>query len=84
VIIAEWKPIQEMIPNDIETKYLSASDFFKWLKTIDLSEFEKDVWFYLDLYNSLPWPLAKILDELYKLININIHDHSPIRKQKKP
>jgi hypothetical protein len=33
---------------------------------------------YRALYYSLPFPLAKLLDEIYKILGINIHDPSPL------
>jgi hypothetical protein len=79
----QWKPIQKMIPYDIESDSMSSKDFFNWFRDFDLGTSEKDVWFYLDLYNKLPWPVSKVLDELYKINEISIHDHSPLRTRRK-
>jgi len=75
----QWRSIQHMIPEQIDSDFLSSTEFLEWFKDHDLSNTEKDVWFYLNIYNKLPWPISKVLDEIYKMNNIHIHDHSPTR-----
>lgn len=80
LIETNWKKLQNMIPNEIEHDFYGSKEFFEWFRNFDLKLSEYDVEIYRDIYNKLPFPIAKILDEFYKLININIHEHSPVLK----
>jgi hypothetical protein len=82
-IEAYWKPIKRIIPKKIDYNPFRSKDFFEWFSHFDLRSKEKNVWIYRDIYNKLPYSLSKVLDILYKMIGINIHDHSPIRLAEK-
>ncbi|MHA1711253.1 MAG: hypothetical protein ACTSUS_04210 [Candidatus Freyarchaeota archaeon] len=79
----EWKGIQTMIPERIENDIYGSKEFFEWFRNFNLDLAQKDVWLYRDLYHRLPYPLARLLDILYDLVGINIHEHSPIRPGQK-
>ena len=78
-----WKVLQSMIPERIEGDLYGSKEFFEWFKNFNLDLARKDVWFYRDLYNRLPYPLACLLDVVYDILGINIHEHSPIRPNQK-
>jgi hypothetical protein len=81
-----WIPFQEYVKkhdthDEIKKEIDGTKEFFEWFKNYDLSKSESDVWLYRDIYNILPYPVAKVLDEFYRLLGIKIHDHSPIRPE---
>jgi hypothetical protein len=78
-IVAYWKPIKKAIPEPLEHNLFNCKHFFEWFKSFDIESKEKNVWFFRDLYNNLPYTLSKGLDALYKTLGIRIHDHSPVR-----
>jgi len=75
-----WFPIKDMIPEKINSDLYGFSNFLEWFRSIDIRSSVRDVWVYRDIYNKLPFPLAKVLDELYKVLGIKIHEPSPVRR----
>jgi hypothetical protein len=73
---------QKNLPNHIEHDIYGSRDFFNWFRDFDLQSKEKDVWFYRDIYNSLPYSMARILDKFYSIIGIRIHDNRPQPRKK--
>ena len=71
-------PLQRNISDKIEYDLFGSKEFFKWFKDYDLKSSIKNVWSYRDFYNWLPFTIAKILDKIYQIIGVDIHDHSPI------
>jgi hypothetical protein len=63
---------QKMIPDVIEFDLYGSRDYFIWLR--DFKSSKKDVWIYRDIYDYLPYLLAKGVDEVYKLLKIDIHE----------
>jgi hypothetical protein len=74
--------IKNMIPENIEFDLYGSKDFFTWFRG-STGRVEKDVWLYRDVYVSLPYPIAKVLDKLYRIVGINIHEHSPVMPEKR-
>ena len=74
--------VQSMIPENIEFDIYGSKAYFEWLRNYRSLE-PKDVWFYKDVYDFLPYPLAKILNEVYKLFNIDVHKDCPVIPQKR-
>jgi hypothetical protein len=70
--------LQKSLPDDIDDDFYGSKAFFNWFRDFDLKLQEKDVWFYRDLYHRLPYPLARILNKLYGLGDIRIHDNMPL------
>jgi hypothetical protein len=83
-IEAYWKPIQRIIPETIDHAPFGSEAFFEWFSHFNLKSKDKNVWMYRDIYNKIPYAFSKYLDVLYKVMGVNIHDHSPIRPAKKP
>ena len=81
---------QKMIPDKIGVGVHGVNEFFKWYKEQDLTRGRsgRNVAAYRDLYNKLPFPIAKYLDKFYSIVGIKLHGGSPIlprtRKQWKP
>ena len=67
---------QMLIPDVIEYDFYGSKEFFEWFKKFRPRE--KNVWLYRDIYYKLPYNVSKILDEFYKIMNIDIHEHNPI------
>ncbi|MCW4038843.1 MAG: hypothetical protein NWF13_08940, partial [Candidatus Bathyarchaeota archaeon] len=74
--------MQQTLPNPIEQDFYGSRAFFDWFRGFDFQSKEKDVWRYRDLYHSLPYPLAKILNKLYLLAGIRIRDKRPLPRKK--
>jgi hypothetical protein len=76
---------QKMIPDKIEHDLHGSKDFFEWYKEQDLIYSHGiDFGIYRDLYNMLPFTIAKCLDVLYSKIGIKLHGNPvlpPTRKQ---
>jgi len=79
-----WGKIYDNIPDRIDNDLYGSKEFFKWFKTLDLTkEIEKNnenyskIYRARKLYNRIPWLMAKILDEIYKKIGIQIHEATP-------
>jgi len=83
VLDYQWGPIIEAIPENIEYDIYGSRELLEWIKKHDISSTEKDVWFFRDIYMNLPWSIAKGLNEIYKIFDINISEHSPVRTKKK-
>jgi hypothetical protein len=80
-IKSEWIPIQEKIPDVIDYDQFGSKKFFEWFKSIDLWALKmKNYKHYRNVYYMLPFSFAKCIDEFYKLISINIHEHTPYRE----
>jgi len=73
---------QKEIPDIIEYDLYGSREFFMWLRDFHKPH-ERDVWCYRELYDSLPYPLAKILNEIYKKLKINIHFGNPHLSQQR-
>jgi hypothetical protein len=61
-----------MIPEVIEYDLYGSRSYFEWLREFKSSK--KDVWFYRDIYDFLPYLLAKGIDEVYRILDIDIHE----------
>ncbi len=72
---AAFRRMQENLPTHIEHDFCGSREFFNWLRDFDLQSKKKDVWLYRDIYHSLPYSVAKILDRLYLNMGILIHDY---------
>jgi len=70
------------IPDNIEYDLYGSKEFFMWLRSYHKPH-ERDVWRYRELYDSLPYQLAKILNEIYKKLKINIHFGNPHLSQER-
>jgi hypothetical protein len=79
-----FSELQESIPDRIDYDFYGSRAFFLWFKTFNLASQEKNVWFYREIYLQLPYSIARILDKLYMLMNIRIHDQGPLIRQTKP
>jgi hypothetical protein len=69
-----WSDIntQKMIPESIDFDLYGSKKYFEWLR--DFKSIKKDVWIYRDIYDFLPYLLAKGVDEVYRIFNIDIHE----------
>jgi len=75
---------QSVLPENNDYDYHGSKEFFEWLKCFTLSDNDlaKDRWIYRDFYDILPYSIAKIVNEFYKIFNINIHYGNPKLPQK--
>ena len=73
---------QKIIPEKINFDICGSKAYFEWLREYK-SKKPKDVWLYKDLYNFLPYTLAKALDIFYKALDIDIHKDNPEIPRKK-
>jgi len=71
----EWSDLntQKLIPHAIEYDLHGSKAYFEWLREFKPSD-KKDVWRYRDLYDYLPYLIAKFANEIYKIFNINIYE----------
>jgi hypothetical protein len=67
---------QKIIPESIDFDLYGYKEFSKWLRSFHGTEKIQDL-FYRDLYDSLPFPMAKVLNEIYKILGINVHFGNP-------
>lgn len=74
-----WTQIKNAIPLEIEHDLFGSKKFFDWFRDFDFKTTQK-VWFFTDLYNLLPYQLARPLDMFYKKFRINVHVEPVIRK----
>jgi hypothetical protein len=74
-----WNQIKNSIPAKIEHDIYGSKKFFDWFRDFDFMKTEKN-WFYVDLYNSLPYKIAKQLDKAYQKLGINVHQEPVIRE----
>ena len=84
--IESWKEYQQKIPDQTEEVIQGLNEFFQWFKGFDINSMAKDIWIYRDIYHKLPFTISKVLNELYKMMGINIFEHTPVRpnaRQKK-
>jgi hypothetical protein len=76
----QWRIIQSLLSETIEQDNHGSREFFEWFRDYDFKSAEKN-WFYTDLYTSLPYSLAKILDKFYSKMGINVHDEAFVREK---
>jgi len=71
---------QKMIPDNIDDDFQGSKKFLEWFKELDLrsASSDKNVGFYRDLYNKLPFSIAKFLDKFYTIRGIHIHGINPV------
>jgi hypothetical protein len=76
---------QALLPENFEHNFYGSRCFFEWLKNFKLTDKDlaPDIWVYRGIYDSLPYPLAKIVNVIYKKFDINIHFGNPILPQEK-
>ena len=67
------EPIMKMVPDPIEYDKYGSKDFFLWFKDFNFKSKANDHWFHRVIYNTLPYSLANIYDNLLKKMNIEIH-----------
>jgi hypothetical protein len=82
LLLTFFENMQQTIPATIDHDFYGSRAFFNWFRDFDLKSKEKNAWFYRDIYNSLPFPLARLLDKVYSIVGIKIHDVTPIPRQK--
>ena len=68
---------KSIIPEKIEEDIHGSRAFFEWLKNYTPQK-GRNLWPYRDIYYSLPWSLAKVLNKVYKMAGINIHNAIPV------
>jgi hypothetical protein len=68
---------QKIIPDKIEFDLYGSREFYEWLRDFKPPK-GRDVWSYRDFYDSLPYPVAKGVDEIYKMFDIDIHNGNPV------
>ena len=73
---------QKMIPEKIDFDIYGSKAYFEWLREYKSRE-PKNVWLYKDLYDFLPYSLAKALDLFYKVLDIDIHKDNPEMPRKR-
>jgi len=81
--IRTWLKFQNYVPDQINYNLYGSKEFFDWFKRFDLKSREKNVWLYRDIYNTLPYPISRVLDKFYRLIGIWIHVNRPPKHPKK-
>jgi hypothetical protein len=76
-----WVEIQKLIPEKIEKDIHGSKEFLEWYRDLEMKPMTRG-WFYNDLYTSLPFPLARLLDRLYfTKIGVNVHESPRIRDE---
>ena len=75
-----WREISTLIPDQYDFDYYGSKEFFEWFKDFDFKIIEKN-WFYTDLYMRLPYRLARLLDTIYKKLDINVHESPTLREK---
>lgn len=76
----QWRLLHGLLSENIKYDIEGSREFFEWFRGFDFKSTEKN-WFYTDLYNSLPYSLAKILDKFYSRMGINVHDEAFVREK---
>ena len=76
----DWRKLQALIPEVIEKDLYGSREFFEWFRDFDFKSTEYN-WFYTDLYMSLPYKLARLLDKYYQRKNIDVHK-GPYRRDR--
>jgi hypothetical protein len=74
-----WRDMKALASKQIPPDIHGSREFFEWLTDFDFESTEKN-WFYTDLYNQLPYRIAKYLDKLYYRMGINVHEDPLIRE----
>jgi hypothetical protein len=77
------KNAKKILPDIIEYDYRGSRKFFEWLREFESSNGEENTWHYRDIYDFLPYPLAKVLNEIYRMLGIKIHRGNPHLPQDK-
>ena len=77
--LGPWRTLQESIPTQIGTDIHGSKAFFEWYRNFDFKTTEKN-WLKTDLYLSLPYSLAQLLDKVYRKVGINVHNDPIVRK----
>jgi hypothetical protein len=72
-----WTPVQKLILKETCIDICGSKKFLKWFKDFDLRSTKKNVQLYRDLYYKMPYNIAKLLDKIYQIADINIHEASP-------
>ena len=72
---------KKIIPEIIEQDIHGSKAFFEWLKDYNPPE-GINLWPYRDLYFFLPFHLAKILNEIYDIFELDIHEGNPVLPNK--
>jgi hypothetical protein len=67
---------KKILPETMDIDLYGSKEFFEWLRGFKLSEKEQEL-FYRDVYLHLPFPVAKVLNEIYMILGINIHFGNP-------
>jgi len=65
VIDSFWKNLQYLIPNNFEENLCGSRDFFVWLKSLNIDSIQKKNTLQKDVFNILPYYLAKLFDACY-------------------
>jgi hypothetical protein len=74
-----WSRALNLVSEDVMCDFPGSRDFFKWLKDFDFKSIQKN-WFYTDLYTSLPYDLAKVLNKVYIKMGIKVGQEAFIRE----
>lgn len=64
VVDSIWKVLPTLIPDKMETNLYGSRDFFIWLRNLKFDSRQKKRNLHRDLFNSLPYPLAKLFDAI--------------------
>jgi hypothetical protein len=59
-----WRNMKDLASKQMPPDIHGSQAFFDWFKDFDFESIEKN-WFYTDLYNQLPYWIARYLDKLY-------------------
>jgi hypothetical protein len=62
--------------HEVQFDSQELTEFFNWFKDYKLQH--DNVQRYRELYYSLPFTIAKMLNEFYQKMGIHIHDPSPV------
>jgi hypothetical protein len=65
-----------IIPEKIDFDLYGSKEYFEWLRGFNVPEKNHEL-FFRDIYNMLPFPLAKAMNEIYRIFRINIHFGNP-------
>jgi hypothetical protein len=66
IILKFWKPIQQIIPDEIETDKCGSKEFFTWLKNVDLNSVGKPLNEPISiLYHKTPFPISNTLRKIF-------------------
>lgn len=77
---SHWWELQAILPEKVELDMYGSKAFFEWFRDYKFDETEIN-WFFTDLYNSLPYDVARLLDKLFRKLDINVHPLPWVRKK---